>query len=81
MHPTNLQIYNFTHSDSGIGVGRIVKVKLVEQFRKPEPESIVAKLYGEVDHHHDYRVAQMGGREKLFGLVNCLQYQGDAGLH
>ena len=81
MYPTNLQIYNFTHSDSGIGVGRIVKVELVEQLRKPEPESIVAKLYGEVDHHHDDRVAQVGGRKELFGLVNGLQYQGNAELN
>jgi len=30
-------------------------LQLVEQFREPEPEAVVPKLDGEVDHDHDHR--------------------------
>ena len=74
LHHPDLQVNDLAHSDSGIRVGRVVEVELVEKLREPQPEAVVAKLDGEVDDHHDHGVTQEGGGEKLLGLVNGLQH-------
>ena len=64
-HEANLPVNDLAHSDSGIWVGGVVEAELVEELGEPEPEAVVAKLDGEVDHHHDHCVTKEGGGEEL----------------
>ncbi len=48
-------MWDLTDTDGFIGVGLVEVLQLVKELGEPEPESVVAKLDGEVDHDHDHR--------------------------
>ena len=48
-------------------------LQFVEELREPEPEAVVAELYGEVDGDHGEGDADDVGGEELPGLVQTLR--------
>ena len=53
--PVSATAYTYLADVDGIvGEGLVEDLQLVEELREPEPESVVAKLDGKVDHDHDH---------------------------